>query len=71
MHPLWNRLPPPCCARGCCCGLVEAQGLGLLEVGLPWGDGCLQLPDPPGFFDFATLTVVGDDGLQECNLLEV
>ena len=72
MRPLWNRLLPPCCAHGCCCcDLAEAQELGLLVVGHPWVDGYLQLPDPPGFFDFATPTVVSDDGLQECDLLEV
>ena len=72
MRLLWNRLLPPCCAHSCCCcDLAEAQELGLPVVGHPWVDGYLQLPDRPGFFDFATLTVVGDDGLQECNLLEV
>ena len=40
-------------------------------VGHPWVNGYLQLPDPPGFFDFAAPTIVGDDGLQECDLLEV
>ena len=72
MRPLWNRLLPPYCAHGCCCcDLAEAQELGLLVVGHPWVDGYLQLPDPPGFFDFAAPTVVDDDGLQECDLLEV
>ena len=51
--------------------LAEAQGLGLPVVGHTWVDECLQLPDPPGFFDFAAPTVVGDDGLQKCDLLEV
>jgi len=51
--------------------LAEAQELGLPVVGHPWVDGYLQLPDPPGFFDFAAPTVVGDDGLQEYDLLEV
>jgi hypothetical protein len=40
-------------------------------VGHPWVDGCLQLPDPPSFFDFAAPTVVADDGPQEYDLLEV
>ena len=71
MRPLWNRLLPPCCCRGCCRDSVEAQELGLLVVGRPWDDGCLQLPDPLGSFDFATLVVVDDDGLQEYGLLEV
>ena len=71
MRPLLNLLLLPCCARGCCYYLVEAQELGLLVVGHPWVDGYLKLPDPPGFFDFATPTVVSDDGLQECGLLEV
>ena len=53
-----------CCARGyCCCGLAEAQGLRLLVVGHPWGDGCLRLPDPLDFFDFAAPAVVDDGGL--------
>ena len=71
MRPLWNRLLPPCFDRDCCCDLVEAQELGLLVVGQPWVDGYLQLPDPPGFFDFTTPTIVSDDGLKECDLLEV
>ena len=71
MRPLWNRLPLPCCVRGCCCDLAEAQELGLLVVGHPWVDGCLQLSDPPSFFDFVAAAVVGDDGLQEYDLLEV
>ena len=72
MRPLWNRLLPPCCARGwCCCDLAEAQELGLPVVGHPWVDECLQLPDPPSFFGFAAPTVVDDDGLQEYDMLEV
>ena len=72
MRPLWNRLPLPYCARSCCCcDLVEAQGLGLPVVGHPWVDGCLRLPSPPGFFDFAAPAVIDDDGLQEYDLLEV
>jgi len=51
--------------------LAKAQELGLPVVGHLWVDGYLQLPDPPGFFDFAAPTVVGDDGLQKCDLLEV
>ena len=63
MRPLWNRLLLPCCARGCCCDLLEAQGFGLLVVGHPWGDGCLQLLDPLDFFDFAAPAIVDDDSL--------
>ena len=66
MRPLWNRLSLPCCARGCCCDLAEAQGLGL-----PWVDGYLQLLDPPGFFDFVVLAVDDGDGLRGYGLLEV
>ena len=69
MRPLWNWLPLPCCSRGCCCDLVEAQELGLPVVGHPWVDECLQLPDPPSFFGFAVL--VDGDGLPGCGLLEV
>ena len=72
MRPLWNRLPLPCYARGCCCCvLVEAQELGLPVASHPWGDERLRLPGPPGSFDFADLAVVDDDGLQEYGLLEV
>ena len=71
MRPLWNRVLLPCCGRGCCCDLVEAQELGLLVVDHPWGDGCLRLLDSLDFFDFATPVVVDDDGLQEYSLLEV
>ena len=58
-----NRLPLPCCARGCCCNLAEAQGLGLLVVGHPWGDGYSRLPDPLDFFDFVAPAVADDCGL--------
>ena len=51
--------------------MVEAQELGLLVAGHSWGDESLRLSDPPGFFDFADLAVVVDDGLQEYGLLEV
>ena len=71
MRPLWNRLRPPCCARDCYCDLVEAQELGLPVVVHPWGDGCLQLPDPLGFFDFVAPAVVDGDGLRRYGLLEV
>ena len=71
MRPLWSRLYLPCFGRGCCCDSVEAQELGLLVVGHPWVDGCLQLSDPPSFFDFVAAAVVCDDGLQEYDLLEV
>ena len=71
MRPLWNRLPLPCCARGCCCDFAEAQRHGLPVVGHPWVDECLHLPDRPSFFGFAAPTVVDDDGLQEYDLLEV
>ena len=70
MHPLWNRLLLPYCARGCC-DLVEARDLGLPVVGHPWGDGSLQLPDPLSFFDFVALAVVVGDGLRVYGLLEV
>ena len=70
MRLLWNWLRLPYCSHGCC-DLSEAQELGLPVVGHPWVDGCLRLPSPPGFFDFAAPTIVGDDGLQECDLLEV
>ena len=64
MRLLWNWLFPPYCARGYFyCGLAEAQGLGLLVVGHPWGDDGLRLLDPLGFFDFAAPAVVDDDGL--------
>ena len=69
MRPLWSRLPLPCFGRDCCCGSIEAQKLGLLVVGHPWGDDCLQLPNPLGFFGFAA--VVDDDGLLGCGLLGV
>ena len=71
MRPLCNRLLLPCCARGCCCSLVEAQELGLPVASHPWGDESLRLPGPPGSFDFADLAVVDDDGLQEYDMLEV
>ena len=71
MRPLWNWLLLPCYARGCCCDLVEAQELGLPVASHPWGDESLRLPGPPGFFDFADLAVVDDDGLQEYGLLVV
>ena len=72
MRPRWNRLLLPCCARGCCCcGLAEAQGLGLLEVGHPWGDGCSRLLDPLDFFEFAAPAVVVDGDLQEYGLPKV
>ena len=72
MRPLWNRLLPPCCARGCCCcDLAEAQELGLPVVGHPWVDGYLQLPDPLDFFDFAAPAVVDDGGLREFGLPEI
>ena len=68
----WNRLPLPCCARGYCgCGLAEAQGLGLLEVGHPWGDGCSQLLDPLDFFGSAAPAVVDAGGLRGYGLPEV
>ena len=69
--PLWNRLPLPCCAHGYCCGLAEAQGLGLLVVGHPWGDGCSRLLDPLDFFGFATPVVVDTAGLRGYGLPEV
>ena len=70
MRPLWNRLLPPGFGRDCCCCCsVEAQELGLLVVGHPWDDDCLQLPDPLGVFGFAI--VVGDYGLPEYGLLGV
>ena len=71
MRPLCYLLLPLCFDRDCCCDLAKAQELGLPVVGHPWVDGYLQLDDPPGFFDFAAPTVVGDDGLQKCDLLEV
>ena len=71
MRPLWNRLPLPCCSRGCCCDLAKAQELGLPVDGHPWVDDCLRLPDPPGFFDFAAPAVVDDGGLREYDLPEV
>ena len=71
MRPLWNQLLLPCFGHDCCCDSVEAQELGLLVVGHPWGDGCLRLPDPLGFFGFAALDVVGDDVLRGYDLLEV
>ena len=71
MRPLWNRLLPPCCGRGCCCDSVEAQELGLLLVGHPWDDGCLRLLDPLDFFGFGAPTIVDDDGLRGYDLLEV
>ena len=71
MHPLWNQLLPPGFGRDCCCGLVEAQELGLVVVDHPWGDECLRLPDPLGFFGFAVPVVVDDDGLQWYDFLEV
>ena len=71
MRPLWNRLLLPCCARDCCCDLVEVQELGLPVAGHPWGDESLQLPGLPGSFDFADLAIDDDDGLQEYDLLEV
>ena len=53
MRPLWNRLLPPGFGCDCCCGSVEAQELGLLVVDHPWGDDCLRIPGPLGFFGFA------------------
>ena len=70
MRLLWNRLFPPYCARGYrCCGLAEAQGLGLLVVGHPWGDGCSWLLDPLDFFDFAAPVVVDGGGLWGVRLV--
>ena len=40
-------------------------------AGHSWGDESLRLSDPPGFFDFAEIAVVVDDGLQEYGLLDV
>ena len=54
-----------------CCGLAEAQGLGLSVVGHPWGDGCSRLPDPFDSFGFAAPAVIDDCGLRECDLPEV
>ena len=71
MRPLWNQLLPPYCVHDWCCDLVEAQELGLPVVGHPWGDGCLRLPNPLGFFGFAAPDVVGDDVLRGYDLLEV
>ena len=71
MRPLWNRLLLPCFGRDCCCDSVEAQELGLLVVGHPWGDACLRLLDPLGFFDFVAPGVVDGDGLWGYGLLEV
>ena len=71
MHPRWSRLPLPCYAHGCCCGLAEAQELGLLAVGHPWGDDCSQLPDPLDFFGFAAPVVVDAGGLRGYGLPEV
>ena len=67
MRPLWNRLLPPGFGRDCCCSSVEAQELGLLVVDHPWGDDCLRLPDPLGFFGFA----VDDYGPRGYDLLEI
>ena len=36
MHPLSNRLLPPCFGPDCCYDSVEAQELGLLVVDHPW-----------------------------------
>ena len=71
MRPLWSRLLLPCFGRDYCCDSVEAQELGLLVVGHPWGDGCLQLLDSLDFFGFGALVVVDDDGLRGYGLLEV
>ena len=71
MRPRWSRLPLPYCAHGCCCGLAEAQGLGLLVVGHPWGDGCSRPLDSLGFFGFAAPIVVDEGGLQGYGFLEV
>ena len=60
MRPLWSRLLLPCFGRDYCCDSVEAQELGLLVVGHPWGDGCSRLPDP---LDFTAPVVVDDGGL--------
>jgi len=40
-------------------------------VGHPWDDGCLQPPDPLGFFDFVAPAAVVGDGLRGYGLLEV
>jgi len=48
--------------------LVEAQELGLLVVGHPWGDGCLRLLDPLDLFGFGALAVADDDDLQGVRL---
>ena len=67
MHPLWNQLLPPGFGHDYCCGSVKAQELHLLVVEYPWGDDCLQLPDPLGFFGFA----IDDYGPGGYDLLEV
>ena len=44
--------------------MAEAQGLGLLVVGHPWGDGCSQLLDALDFFGFAAPVIVDVGGLR-------
>ena len=51
--------------------MVAAQGLGLLVVGRPWGDGCSRLLDPLDFFEFVAPAIVVDGDLQEYGLPEV
>ena len=51
--------------------MAEAQGLGLLVIGHPWGDGCSRLLDPLDFFGFAALVAIDAGGLWGYGLLEV
>ena len=51
--------------------MAEAQELGLLAVGHPWGDDCSQLPDPLDFFGFPAPAVVDAGGLRGYGLPEV
>ena len=51
--------------------MAEAQELGLLAVGYPWGNDCSQLPDPLDFFGFAAPVVVDAGGLRGYGLPKV
>ena len=51
--------------------MAEAQELGLLVVGHPWGNDCSQLPGLLDSFGFAAPAIVDDCGVREYGSPEV